>query len=200
MTTEPIRGIRFAHVTGWDVVVGRKDTFDFAGVTTGDTEPVILYPDEGGQTHLRALYEAIGCNVVERVVLDRSGAAADLWVDEEALLKDDVAPNRFWSFFDGRDLVMNWYKIYGHVVAVGVDHATGILRTPTAEEINAVMTLASPLGRGPRDLRAVRRWLVEGVPWDGVAPIVAGPRPAPPSTDPPLPIEPYVIPFKKETP
>lgn len=50
-------------------------------------------PVEGESSVLKGLYEAIGCDLVELVNIDRQN---DLWVDEEGLLKLDE-DSRFFS-------------------------------------------------------------------------------------------------------
>jgi hypothetical protein len=177
-----IRGLLFKHVTGWDTIpadTNHTDPNRYAGVVTGAVVPVILHPDEpGGDTQLRALYAAIGCDMIERVILDAQGDAAELYIDEEGLLRQ-APPNRMWSYImpDG-DIAQGWYKILGHAVAVGVDRARGVLRTPTLEEAHLALGLASEITDGPRDRVALRRWLEDGVPWVGAEVVEAGPRPS----------------------
>jgi len=174
-----IRGLLFKHVDGWDKIPDDdSDPRRYASVTVGALVPVILYPDTPcGDTHLKALYEAIGCDMVERVVLDASGAAAELYIDEEGLLRQ-APPNRMWSYVAPTRVIKDWYKILGHAVAVGVDRDRGVLRTPTLEEALRAVALTNQLGDDkPPNVAALQRWLVAGLAWPGATVVEAGPRP-----------------------
>ncbi len=145
----------FMSVVDWNPVVQH-----FNGA--GPVVPVEIPHDNV----LSTLYHLIGCDLVERVILDQRGAAADLWVDEEGLLKNDVAPNRSWSFrhADGA-ITAGCYDVVGHAIALGADTYRGEIRTPTVDEIAAVMQLASYLAPGGPNLGQVAAWVSGGAPW-----------------------------------
>lgn len=71
-------------------------------------------PLDGGEfTYLPAMYDAIGCSIVERIectVIPRSC----LWVDEEGRMRSDVVLNVRASILAGREIV-------GDVVLAGDD-------------------------------------------------------------------------------
>lgn len=57
--------------------------------TDGSVEPCSGKLHEEGDRNLSALYEALGCSMVERVVVE----GGELWADEEGLFKQPLVLN-----------------------------------------------------------------------------------------------------------
>lgn len=133
---------------------------------------------------LTALYEAISCNLVEKVTISD---LVDIVIDEEGAIRDEnnsnepSAFNRTWRMFDAA------VDIYGHAVAVGFDEDSGEWVSLTADgvvdacsrvvAVAGAATFAAVHDRTNYQLSVgwvptigqARAWIDDGKPWQGVS-------------------------------